>query len=632
LEAAGRTAKAVLKTAALMLMLMALQKPSTCSAQNYGERYWTLPAHGTFFFVLMGGTNGPPSPFCPYDPADVPVYLLSSSNQWFLIDDSEIPVPSVPDPPGEGEGGGGGVESVPYSYGPADFYLTIEGTDDSRAYLTAHGTTNGLTYELFSRTNVGVPPWIPEQLFIGESNETPVVNARLDRPILFFVAAQGGNDLVSISPGTNAVAPYPTNDPGEVGFFLVQRTTVTANPLSVSYYVSGTASNGCQYTFLPGTVTIPANTNTAVVQVQPITNCPVVFEETVTLTLVVSNGYFVDPQAYTATIFLEGNPSAIFKRVVTNLDTPVGIDYYPPLQSLLVTTGSATDTNNFMRIYTNIVFTNSAYITNVVVTNWTDITSIPDEVKIATAKSTSDGWTNGDLFFGNGTKIGWISADGTNHIEEWGTLTNSTMTNDLELRGSLYLDRTGVFSNNLIAVTGNGLPLFDTYSVWRIDPSRHSTLIAEIPGLHLEGAITVTNDLDRWGPFAGKILTGDEWAGPVPLIYAIAPDGSTTNFDLGIASEDFDIIPPDQDLYCTDPITGDILKVSKTVFAGNVGDLLVTQAGEAFSPREGSRLFVAHWDGTQFVTKNLFYFDRATLLSGRFEHVTFGPVDLPTLQ
>src|SRR5262249_26064785 len=144
-----------------------------------------------------------------------------------------------------------------------------------------------------------------------------------------------------------------------------------------------TASNSCQYTLLGGSVTIPANTNNGIVQVQPITNCFVLFEESVTLTLIVTNGYYIDPDHYTATIVLENNPACIFKPVVTNIFSLVGIDYHQPSNSLIVTHVFGF-TNNFVQIYTNVVFSNSAYVTNVIVTNWTDIDTLGDEIKITT--------------------------------------------------------------------------------------------------------------------------------------------------------------------------------------------------------------------------------------------------------
>ena len=98
------------------------------------------------------------------------------------------------------------------------------------------------------------------------------------------------------------------------------------------------------------------------------------------------------------------------------------------------------------------------------------------------------------------------------------------------------------------------------------------------------GLLTLPNDVARWGPWAQKIITGNENASK---IYAIATNGVVTEFFLGIDPEDFDIIPANADLYVPDPGNGRILKVPRTFFTNYVGDLLITQAGEYSNPRYG---------------------------------------------
>lgn len=48
-----------------------------------------------------------------------------------------------------------------------------------------------------------------------------------------------------------------------------------------------------------------------------------------------------------------------------------------------------------------------------VITNWSGVHGEPDEVKLVTVKTTGNGFTNGDVFFGSGTGIGWLSPHGT---------------------------------------------------------------------------------------------------------------------------------------------------------------------------------------------------------------------------
>jgi len=101
-----------------------------------------------------------------------------------------------------------------------------------------------------------------------------------------------------------------------------------------------------------------------------------------------------------------------------------------------------------------------------------------------------------------------------------------------------------------------------------------------------------------------------------------------TCFDLGIAPEDFDLIPTNQDLYCVNYQSSggsQILKLSRTLLTNYVGNLLITQAGEFTIPR----LFIVKWNGTNFVSHSISLPDS---VGSQFEHVTFAPINLPSSQ
>jgi hypothetical protein len=241
------------------------------------------------------------------------------------------------------------------------------------------------------------------------------------------------------------------------------------------------------------------------------------------------------------------------------------------------------------------------------------------------------------MYFGSGQdannwlQIGRLSPDGTGVTMAWATLVNETH----RLRGSLYVDQTGIWGGDLIAVTSaEDLPL-DSKGVWRLASNGTGSQVTRITTYHLEGAITLPDNAEKWGPWAGRLLTGDESARDEyerlqPLIYAVDPNGVAESFALGIEPEDFDIIPPDQDLYCADiyggsATNGAVLKLSRTLLSNHVGDLLVTQAGEGSNP---AKLSIVHWDGTNFVIRNILY--PSAYYGGHFEHVTFAPLDLPS--
>jgi hypothetical protein len=110
-------------------------------------------------------------------------------------------------------------------------------------------------------------------------------------------------------------------------------------------------------------------------------------------------------------------------------------------------------------------------------------------------------------------------------------------------------------------------------------------------------------------------------------------NGTVTPYALGIAPSDFDLIPPNQDLYCCDQKHNRLVKIPRTLLSNDVGHLLITQAGEVQSGAlNDGRLFIVHWDAasTNFVIKTIPYFD-ADGNPAQLEHVTFAPISLSPL-
>lgn len=127
---------------------------------------------------------------------------------------------------------------------------------------------------------------------------------------------------------------------------------------------------------------------------------------------------------------------------------PASIDYHEPLNSLVVSCNAGTGGNpwNFARIDSNGQ-----------VTQWSSVSNLLEEVKFATAKQTTSGWEQGQLYFGLGIalgvqgRIGRVSADGTGVTTNWANLPPPT---EEFFRGGLAFDLTGIFGGDLIAVTG----------------------------------------------------------------------------------------------------------------------------------------------------------------------------------
>jgi Calx-beta domain len=442
--------------------------------------------------------------------------------------------------------------------------------------------------------------------------ETPLPPPTLP---LCVISAQ---HAVEISFGNNAIEP-PINQVGS--FALVRRSRVTSSPLTVYYTVSGSATMGVDYTNLSGSVTFRADDLTTNIYIYPIADNQIEFDESVTLTLIHTNGYFVDPKFESATISIQDNVTNVFEVVMTNL-WAIGIDYHPITNALIVSTDPRISPGiaQFLQIRTNIVFTNGVFVTNTLIYPWVTNANLQDEVKLAIVKNTSNGFTQGDMFFGTFDIgfIGWASANGLSCDNQWKVLTNETT--EARFRGGFYVDQSGSFGGDLIAVTGGSQT--EGGEVWRINSQTNATRVANLTTNllkpHLEGVVTLTNDPARWGPWAGKIITGAESEDP-PRVISVATNGAVAHYFLGICPEDFDIIPPNQDLYCTDQVNGSLFKVSRTLLTNFWGDLLITQEGFG-----NPSLHIVHWSGSNFITRRLSY-------TNAMEHCTFAPIDIPPI-
>jgi len=108
---------------------------------------------------------------------------------------------------------------------------------------------------------------------------TATVNIADDEPV---------EPVVTIE-ATDAVAAEPAN----TGTLTVTRTGSTSASLDVFYTVTGTATNGSDYTALAGSVTIPVGESSATITVGPIDDPDIEGDETVIVTLLDVAGYAV---------------------------------------------------------------------------------------------------------------------------------------------------------------------------------------------------------------------------------------------------------------------------------------------------------------------------------------------------
>ncbi len=283
----------------------------------------------------------------------------------------------------------------------------------------------------------------------------------------------------------------------------------------------------------------------------------------------------------------------------TTFNAPIGIDHHNPSNKVVMSVNySSGQPYNF-----ELVAGDGSR------TQFSNISDLTDEVKIATARDDGGGkslggFVAGELFVGTGVpgQIARIAADGTSVQNPWVMLPGE----DGLLRGSLHVDRTGVFNGDLIVVTTAG-------GVWRVDSSGTPTRLASL-NTHLEGLTTIPNDPGRYGPWEGKILIGAENEGG---IYTVDPSGNTAFFELGIDPEDIEVIPANANFFGVDFGSGMLQGASYVQFLNMVGDILIAE--------ENGILSHVRWTGSQF---------QATEIAqvSQWEHVTFssaGVVEVP---
>jgi len=337
----------------------------------------------------------------------------------------------------------------------------------------------------------------------------------------------------------------------------------------------------------------------------------------------------------------------------TSFNNPIGIDFFEPTVGAGQLLASAFYPNGNP---VNFELINAAGQH----TQFTNITNLPDELKLATVRTgpCTGGFTVGTAFAGNGQQgqIMKINPDGST-VLHWATLPGET----LDLRGSLYQDRACAFGGDLIVVTANeqtGSPADNAGRVWRVNNLGAATLVADI-GRHLEGVVTIPNDAARYGPLAGTAIIGDEdLVDPIGVygsngrIWAVNPQGgkftvgapfslSVQNFPTNVPlhPEDLDLVPrprtgvtgPEGDLFAVDFGNHQILRAPASDFADKCGLIFVTQEFPTTAVASGFSTLTWNAQTGTFSVTPLANVGGAQV--GHYEHVTFwGGEDCPPMQ
>src|SRR6266542_5313779 len=294
------------------------------------------------------------------------------------------------------------------------------------------------------------------------------------------------------------------------------------------------------------------------------------------------------------TVIVRAATVTLTKLPATYFDQPVGIDWQPTTNELLVSynwpTGSP---NTFERV--NRVTGAAAPLGSV--------SGYTDEVYFATVRpgagAQAAGWQVGDIYSGKGagdfTHLARLGPAGNVINATFGNMPEALVpgvgTGGKLKRGGVEFDRFGVAGYDLIVVASNDNGVSPLGSVlYRINSAGVTVKLAEVPNVHLEGITTVPYDAATYGPFAGKILVGEEVGANIyvfdpntspnqnPVIVPVAlPNGDP------IKVEDLWIIPPNSAFYGVDCFNCDAGGSSKiwtapsSEWTSYVGQLLVAQ-------------------------------------------------------
>ncbi|WP_442948318.1 Ig-like domain-containing protein [Nostoc sp.] len=230
------------------------------------------------------------------------------------------------------------VNPAPFTFDNASpTFADVDGDGDLDAFV---GAFNGNTF-FFQNTGTRTAPSFAAPVTnpfglsdVGNNSNPTFADIDNDGDLDAFVGELFGdtrffennaNDArLSVAPGNNAAEP---STPGS--FTLTLSRPAPAGGLTVSYTVGGTATNGTDYTTLPGSVTFAAGATTATVTVTPIADALAEGNETVILTPIDRSGYTLGTNT-TATITLTDPvnqpPTAVNDTATTNEDTPVTIN------------------------------------------------------------------------------------------------------------------------------------------------------------------------------------------------------------------------------------------------------------------------------------------------------------------
>ncbi|RPI61687.1 MAG: hypothetical protein EHM48_05235, partial [Planctomycetaceae bacterium] len=200
--------------------------------------------------------------------------------------------------------------------------------------------------------------------------------------------------VVTISATDSSAA-----EPSSTGTYTVTRSGGTSGALAVNYTVSGTATNGTDYTSLSGTVTIPDGQAGATITLTPTNDSTVESTETAILTLASGTGYSIgSPSAATvniadndSTVTIVATDAAAAEPSNTGTFTVTRSGYTgADLTVNLSRSGTAANGTDYNSIGTTVTIPNGQSSATITVTPIDDATTESTETVILTLSSGTD--------------------------------------------------------------------------------------------------------------------------------------------------------------------------------------------------------------------------------------------------
>jgi len=282
----------------------------------------------------------------------------------------------------------------------------------------------------------------------------------------------------------------------------------------------------------------------------------------------------------------------------TAFNSHIGIDYHQRTRKVIVSANSTLgQPNNF-----ELIQADGSH------GNFSNLSGVSGELKLATARDDGfgvsiAGFKPGELFTTTDAPgiVARIASDGSTVQNPWATLAGET-----GLVTGLYVDRTGIYGGDVIAVTTSG-------GIWRINAAGVATQVALL-GTALSGVTTIPEAAEKYGPWSGKILTGAKDQG---LIYAVDPTGAVLTYTLGVNPSDIRPIPAHENFYGVDPLSRKLWGAPADAFADMIGDILVAQPS--------GKLTQVHWNGTDFTTTQI-------AQVSQWSQIAFAPAGIAEIQ